>query len=170
MYATIENYNPYVPCGAFSYTWVMLTKQYAAYRWAQFGPSKACQGLTMHAQYAETDSSSVTDVNWTILPDVRDEYKVTYNPSTGQFRWWVNGINKLNHTMAWVPNVIMVDGELNRLDAQMMGDSSNKEEITAIFERENGGWFQIPSGSFNQDAHFGLSGNYTSFSIWDLCP
>lgn len=167
--STIKTYRPYVPCGGFSYSWVMLTDP-GDYKWAQLGPYEACEGNVMYAQWANGTAASVAGAEWSAGVDNADHrYSVRYLQGTPPlFRFWRDGVNILNVQTNWTPNAAQISSEIWLHQTQFMGQSTNYQHFLDN-ERLVGTVWSPFTGSLVNSSLAGHAGNAADFTTWDTC-
>lgn len=160
----------------FSYAWVMLTTGYN-WTWAQIGPeSKPNNNYTTYSWAWGCTNCWDRTRKLAGVEGSTNEYKVTWNASTGDFKFWIDGgFYATKNITAWVPQAAQISGELTDRISQMMGDTSEIEGFGPSFYRlgDNNTPWTVASGSrVNVPGNpvFGIAGSAPVFGIWDPCP
>jgi hypothetical protein len=157
----------------FSYAWVMLTYP-TNWKWAQIGPESKPGNLNYTTWSWAWGCVGCWD-RTRVQPEpegTTNEFKVTFNASVTDFKFWINGANLDSRNLGWNPTGALIHGETTDLAHQMMGDTSVFEGFGPNFYRlgdKNTPW-TAATGARLSDSHYGIAGSAAAFGIWDLCP
>lgn len=165
VYSSIWNYQPYVPSGQFSYSWVMLTAA-ANWTWAQIGNYEYSGGREVYLQYAD-GKSPAHGASFGAQPlNTLTPYDVGYG--VGTFSFQVNGSLVFTHSASWTPTDGELSSEITSLNTQMMGATQNTVSFNQNQISYNGSWHTLSSSLHNSNStYFGISGNGSRFLTWD---
>lgn len=169
----INNYDPYVPYGGFSYAWVYLGGGPGS-NWAQIGNYKSYNSRNIVIQ-VHNSVDGTRNFNFAAkAAGTWSTYQINYGAGN-TFSFYVNGSGYLTQSRAWTPNFANWAAEIWQLSSQMMGGVSNQQFLSYNKLLYNGSWqsnwvspwlSRTGSGS-PPSTYFGLSGTAFSFYTWD---